>query len=115
MVGYTILFYDKRSGFYSEELLTDVFLKKVADELGTENYQLGVLPHVKRPFITRIETDHHRNTWRVTFEILMKWRQTSTNRSDAIAMVEELIVALTQLHLNDVAEVVRLGECRTGQ
>ena len=45
----------------------------------------------------------------------MEWRKTSTNRSDAIVMVEELIVALTQLHLNNVAEVVRLGECRTGQ
>ncbi|KAI0239807.1 hypothetical protein LSAT2_009470, partial [Lamellibrachia satsuma] len=63
---------------------------------------------VTLPRIQWLENDYVRNTWRMTYEVLVNWHQTSINRSNAVVMMEDLIGALKELNLNDVAEVVRL-------
>ena len=100
--------------FFSKGFITNAFLTKVANNLGNTYYQLGMLLSVAAPLIQRLENDYLRNTWRITYEMLVNWRETSVNRSNAVFMAEDLIAALTELNLNDVAEIVRHGECRTG-
>ena len=100
--------------FFSEEVITDVFLAIVTNNIGNAYWQLGLLLGVARPHIQRLEKDHVGDTWRITYEVLVTWHQMSMNKLNAVAMLEDLVVALTDLHLNDVAEIVRHGECRTG-
>ena len=92
-------------------LITEAFLAKVAKHLGDEYFQLGLILGVPRPFIKRLENDYPRNTWRVTNEVLVHWRNISKNRSSAIDMMEELITALIDLDLTEVVEMARRGEC----
>ena len=43
--------------------------------------------------------------------MLVKWREISKNRAKGVLMIEELVRALTQLQLTDVAEKVQEGKC----
>ncbi|KAI0231919.1 hypothetical protein LSAT2_017735, partial [Lamellibrachia satsuma] len=90
-------------------LITEKFLLKIAENLGDEYFQLGQLLGVPRPFIKRLENDYPRNTSRVTNEVLSKWRDTSEKRPNEFNMMEELINALADLDLTEVAEMTRRG------
>ena len=98
---------------FLEDLVTDAFLSRVADNLGNVFFRLGLLLGVARPCIERLENNYVRDTWRITYEVLVNWRETSVNKSNVVVMMEDLIGAMTELKLNDVAEDVRHGECRT--
>ena len=97
--------------FSLEVLITDEFLKNITNVLGNVHFPLGLHLAVARPCIERIENDFVRNTWRMTFEVLVKWRETSKSRPDTKLMIEELVRALIELKLTDAVEKVREGEC----
>ena len=106
-----VILFDTFFIFFLEVLITERFLLKIAENLGDEYFQLGQLLGVPRPFIKRLENDYPRNTSRVTNEVLSKWRDTSAKRPNEFNMMEELIKALADLDLTEVAEMTRRGEC----
>ena len=67
--------------------------------------QLGI----GRAAIERIENDF-RKTARITFEILVLWREGACLDADTVAMKEELCDALEHINLAIVADRVRRGE-----
>ena len=92
-------------------LINDAFLGKITENLGNVYFPLGLLLNVARAYIERLENDFPKNTWRVTFEVLVKWRETSKMRPRTDKLIEELVKALSDLGLNDVVEIVKQGEC----
>ena len=102
---------NKLSCIFPEVPITDAFLVDVTNILGPVYYQLGIILNVQRPDILRLESNYNRDVWRVTYEVLVKWNETSKNRSNGEAMIAELVEALTRLDLVDVAERIKRGEC----
>ena len=98
------------SFIFPEELITDVFLAKIADNLGCIYFNLGLALNVKRKYIDRVEHDFRGDTMRITFMVLAKWRNTSKNKTNLAAMKEELNNALTDLDQMDVVELIRSSE-----
>ncbi|KAI0211978.1 hypothetical protein LSAT2_003143, partial [Lamellibrachia satsuma] len=82
---------------------SDKFMGRLADELGTDYFKLGLNLHIQEPRIKRLEHDHARDVWRVTYEILSMWRN-NTVKSES-EMVKELCDALP--NLGDIAKFVR--------
>ena len=90
--------------------ITDAFLSDVANELGPVYFRLGLILNVQRADILRLEANHS-DVWRRNYEMLVKWREVSKNRAKGVLMIEDLVKALTQLQLTDVAEKVTEGKC----
>ncbi|KAI0215473.1 hypothetical protein LSAT2_032479, partial [Lamellibrachia satsuma] len=93
----------------NQNLITDNFLTKSPNYLRNVFWQLSLLLTVALPRIQWLEDDYIRDTWHMTYSVLVNWRQTTINRLNAVVMIEDLIGALKELNLNDVAEIVRLG------
>lgn len=86
-------------------------LSDIAENLGNVYFRLGMLLNVGSAFIKQVEYNHHRDLTRITFEVLVRWRNKARERADTLGMAEELINALRALHQNVVADKVRYGEC----
>ena len=86
-------------------------LCNLAENLGNVYFPLGMLLNVDSAYIEQMEYNHHRDLIRITFEVLVRWKNNARERTDTLGMAEELIKALRQLHKNDVADKVRCGEC----
>ena len=89
--------------------LNDKFLYGLVDALGNVYHRLGVQLGLGRAAIERIENDF-RKTARITFEILVLWREGAHLRADTVAMNAELCDALEDVNLSIVADSVRRGE-----
>jgi len=98
------------SSILPEELITDAFLAKIADNLGCIYFNLGLALNVKHSYIERVEHDHRGDTMRITFMVLAKWRKMSKKKTNVAAMMEELINALSHLGQMDVVELIRRSE-----
>ena len=103
---YNTLQYGLKMYFFLVGFFSDKFLGRLADELGTDYFKLGLHLHIQEPRIKRLEHDHARDVWRVTYEILSMWRN-NTVKSES-EMVKELCDALP--NLGDIAKFVRKGE-----
>ena len=108
-----VILFDQLLIFFLEELITDKFLKYVAEQLGGY-YDIGLILGVSRAFIEQQENAYPKKTTLVTTKVLLQWRSISKNRDSMVNMMEELISALKDLQLNDVADMVRHGECSIG-
>ena len=92
-------------------VLSDSFIGKVTDSIGNVYFRVGLILGVTVAFMQRMEMDFVKDSWRVAFHVLCKWRDTSPNRKNVEAMVKELTTALRSVELNDVAEMVKDGKC----
>ena len=92
-------------------IMSETFIANVTEYIGGAYFKLGLVLGVSKTFLERLEINHSKDVWRITFEMLSRWRDTSPHRKNMEAMVKELTTALSRLHLNDAAELVRDGKC----
>ena len=92
-------------------MVSNSFFVKVANSVGSTYFQLGILLGITKPLLERLEVDFVGKCWRITFEMLCKWRQISPRRTNIDDMVEELTTALSSIEMNDVVNMVIHGKC----
>ena len=71
-------------------ILRDTFIAKVTESIGNAYFRLGLILVVTSAFLERLEINHVKDCWRITFEMLCRWRETSPNRKNLETTVEEL-------------------------
>jgi len=92
-------------------VLTDKLLWKVTNSVVDVYFQLALLLDIGAPFVKMTESNFVRDAWRVTFEVLNKWRESSPLAKNEKAMVAQLVSALSDLDKTETAQMVQAGKC----
>ena len=92
-------------------VLTDKLLWKVTNSVVDVYFQLALLLDIGAPFVKMTESNFVRDAWRVTFEVLNKWRESSPLAKNEEAMVTQLVSALSDLDKTETAQMVQAGKC----
>ena len=91
------------------ELLSDVFLMKVANELYTNYEELGEELGLKRAQVRQIIYDE-REALRINFHILVKWKNGSTDQASPGTMIQKLHDVLSEIGRDDLVSFVEPGK-----
>ena len=81
--------------------------------LGGEYLFLGITLGLSHNAIKEIEKDN-KQCRQVVMGVLNKWRETSTESSTAHTVMDKLISVMERLERNDIAAMLRDGECSVG-
>ena len=92
-------------------MLTDKLLWKVTNNVVDVYFQLALLLDIGAPFVKMTESNFIRDAWRVSYEILNKWRESSPLAKNEEAMVAQLVSALSDLDKTETAQMVQAGKC----
>ena len=92
-------------------VLTDKLLWKVANSVVDVYFQLALLLDIGAPFVKMTELNFVRDAWRVTYEVLNKWRESAPLEMNEEAMVAKLVSALSDLEKTEIAQIVQAGKC----
>lgn len=107
-----VILVDKLLIFFLEVVINDLFLQ-VAKMLGGEYLFLGLTLGLSQNAIKEIEKDN-KKCRDVILEVLNKWRESSEECSTAYNIMEKLISVMKSLERNDIAAMIRVGECSVG-
>ena len=90
------------------EYLNDLVLLELAEEIGQDNFRLGIRLGLGRPIVEAVRADNGPVIDR-SFYMLLKWKQTKTN-PESVETLKELCAVLDKLGRVDLVNFVKSGE-----